>query len=126
MMALVRALALKSCSSLKTTAAYCPPRLGESASLKPRAPWQMVHFKARVAPRPDRVGARIAQHLRRDHDAGGDHGRRRRSRAGTEPALRHAGRAADRIPETLELRVGLCRRQPDEADEEREDGEGQW
>src|SRR6476661_8117235 len=49
---LVRAPDLKSFSSLYVTAANCPARFGELASLTPCGPWQIAQRCASVAPRP--------------------------------------------------------------------------
>src|SRR5580765_6048048 len=52
MTTLVRAPDLKSFSSLYVTAANCPARFGELASLTPCGPWQIAQRCASVAPRP--------------------------------------------------------------------------
>src|SRR6476620_7965212 len=49
---LTRAPVLKSFNSLKVTAANCPARFGELASLTPCGPWQIAQRCASVAPRP--------------------------------------------------------------------------
>ena len=90
----------------------------------PCAPWHIVQLSASVAPRPIASAVAVACHRALEDDLG-RHRARIADRVGCRaPARGNAGRAADARPEPLGAEVGLRRRQPEEADEHRDDGEG--
>jgi hypothetical protein len=108
---------------LDDTSGYCPARLGASEPLSPCAPWHIVQLSASVAPRPT-ASLPLARAIERSRTTSVDTGGAvRAASVAAAPARGSAGGAADARPEPLRAEVGLRRRQPEEADEHRDDGE---